>query len=273
MLELPEVLARARELNAALAGKTIADVLPPSSPHKFCWFTVPLEELAARLNSRAFHRADGFGIYVEMNFGDVFLCINDGVNLRLLTAEEQRPAKYQLLIEFTDRTALALSVAMYGGVCLHEGNWDNEYYRMSRERISPLSDAFTPEYFDSLIASVKPTTSLKALLATQQRIPGLGNGTLQDILLNARLHPKRKVSTLTQEETRALYDSIRSTLAEMTNQNGRDTEKTLSGTPGNYRTKLSKNTLPTGCPVCGSPIHKETYMGGAIYYCTNCQPL
>lgn len=271
MLELPEVLARARELNAALAGKIIANVLPPSSPHKFCWFTVPLEELAARLNGRTFHGADGFGIYVEMNFGDLFLCINDGVSLRLLGADEKRPAKYQLLIEFTDQTALVFSVAMYGGICLHEGGWDNEYYRMSRERISPLSNAFTPEYFDSLIASVKPTASLKALLATQQRIPGLGNGTLQDILLNARLHPKRKVSTLTQEETRALYDSICSTLAEMADQNGRDTEKTLSGAPGNYKTKLSKNTLATGCPICGSSIRKETYMGGAIYYCETCQ--
>lgn len=267
MLELPEVLSRARELNAALNGKTISNVLPPSSPHKFCWFTVPLEECAAKLNGHAFQKAEGFGIYVEMDFGGIFLCINDGVNLRLLSPEEKRPAKHQLLVEFDDGFALFFSVAMYGGICLHDGNWDNEYYRMSRERISPLSDAFTLQSFDSLIASVKSTASVKALLATQQRIPGLGNGTLQDILLNARIHPKRKISTLTAAEKNTLYASIRSTLSAMTEQGGRDTERTIRGNPGGYKTLLSKNTLSTGCPICGSQICKETYMGGAIYYC------
>lgn len=273
MLELPEVLSRARELNAALSGKTVANALPPSSPHKFCWFTVPLEELADRLTGRAFQSAEGFGIYVEMNFGGERLCINDGVNLRLLSPDEKRPAKYQLLIEFTDQTALAFSVAMYGGICLHEGDWDNEYYRLSRERVSPLCDAFTPEYFDALIASVKPNASAKALLATQQRIPGLGNGTLQDILWRARIHPKRKVSSLNQEEKLSLYESIRTTLSEMTNQNGRDTERGICGNPGGYKTRMSKNTLFASCPSCGNQIRKESYMGGAIYFCPTCQSL
>lgn len=273
MLELPEVLSRARELNAALVGKIISDVHPPSSPHKFCWFTTPLDELAGKLNGLPFQSADGFGIYVEMNFGGAFLCINDGVNLRFLGAEEKRPAKYQLLIEFTDNTALAFSVAMYGGICLHDGDWDNEYYRFSRERVSALSDAFTFDHFESLIASVKPNTSAKALLATQQRIPGLGNGVLQDILWNAKIHPKRKVSKLTQDDKLTLYNSIRSTLTEMTEQGGRDTEKTIDGLPGGYQTRMSKNTLSSGCPRCGSSITKESYMGGAVYYCPACQPL
>lgn len=273
MLELPEVLSRARELNDTLRGKIVSNVLPPTMPHKFCWFTVPPEELSGQLNGHAFQSADGFGIYVEMNFQGKYLCINDGVNLRFLTENEKRPARFQLLIEFTDRTALAFSVAMYGGICLHEGDWDNEYYTLSRERISPLSDAFTQEYFDSLIASVKPTASIKALLATQQRIPGLGNGTLQDILWTARIHPKRKLSTLTPDDKHNLYESIRSTLSEMAGQNGRDTEKSIHGHSGGYKTRMSKNTLTQGCPACGTEIRKESYMGGAVYYCPLCQPL
>ena len=66
---------------------------------------------------------------------------------------------------------------------------------------------------------------------------------------------------------------IRSILADMTAQGGRDTEKTIHGHPGGYKTLMSKNALPHGCPVCGSEIRKETYMGGAVYYCENCQPL
>ena len=82
-----------------------------------------------------------------------------------------------------------------------------------------------------------------------------------------------EISTLTSEETRTLYDSIRSTLSEMTEKGGRDTEKTIHALPGNYPTRMSKNTLVSGCPRCGSSITKESYMGGAVYFCPACQPL
>lgn len=37
---------------------------------------------------------------------------------------------------------------------------------------------------------------MKAFLAAEQRFPGIGNGVLQDILLESGIHPKRKISTL-----------------------------------------------------------------------------
>ncbi|WP_207226946.1 zf-TFIIB domain-containing protein [Cecembia calidifontis] len=36
---------------------------------------------------------------------------------------------------------------------------------------------------------------------------------------------------------------------------------------------LSKNTFDHPCPKCGVKIVKEAYMGGAVYYCPNCQKL
>ncbi len=81
--------------------------------------------------------------------------------------------------------------------------------------------------------------SLKAFLATEQRIPGLGNGVLQDILYNARLHPKKKLGALSDGEFAALFSSVKNTLAEMTRNGGRDTEKDLFGSTGGYVTKLS----------------------------------
>ncbi|MPN41800.1 Formamidopyrimidine-DNA glycosylase [bioreactor metagenome] len=62
--------------------------------------------------------------------------------------------------------------------------------------------------------------SVKALLATEQRIPGLGNGSLQDILFNARIHPKKKVTTLTDNEKEQLFYSIKATLQEMVDKGG-----------------------------------------------------
>jgi formamidopyrimidine-DNA glycosylase len=54
---------------------------------------------------------------------------------------------------------------------------------------------------------------------------------------------------------------------------GRDTERTLFGKPGGYRTALSSKTLPHPCPACGGRLKREAYLGGNIYFCPECQPL
>jgi formamidopyrimidine-DNA glycosylase len=115
--------------------------------------------------------------------------------------------------------------------------------------------------------------SAKALLATEQRLPGLGNGVLQDILFEARIHPKQKVGALSARQRQVLYRVIRSVLAAMTRQGGRDTERDLFGQAGGYQTRLSRNTVGQPCPRCGETIRKESYLGGAVYTCAGCQPL
>lgn len=70
------------------------------------------------------------------------LCFNDGVNVRL-TGGEKPPAACQLLIRLDDGTALAFTVAMYGGIYLHDGSYRDEYYVKSRAAEPPLSQAFS----------------------------------------------------------------------------------------------------------------------------------
>lgn len=282
MLELPEVLARAAELRETVVGKTVDKVLPPSKAHKFCWYNGEPEAYHAALAGKKVTGAEGFGIYVEISFGGEDagenagqntggnrLCLNDGVNMRIVPTEKA-PKNYQMLIAFTDGTALVFTVAMYGGIYLHDGNYDNEYYEKSRQAVSPFAPEFE-EYFLRRKSEESGRLSAKAFLATKQRFPGIGNGVLQDILFAARIHPKRKLETLTEEEWSGLYRAAVSVLREMREQGGRDTEKDLFGKPGRYVTKMSKNACAAGCPVCGNAITKEAYLGGSVYYCSNCQ--
>jgi len=161
---------------------------------------------------------------------------------------------------------------MYGGLlAFPEGKNDNKYYLVAQEKPSPLSDAFDEAYFNSLFDQDIAKLSLKAFLATEQRIPGLGNGVLQDILFNSGMHPKKKAASLSAADRKALFDAVRTTLAEMVSGGGRDTENDLFGSPGGYRTRLSRNNAGQPCPVCGTPITKEAYMGGSVYYCSGCQ--
>jgi formamidopyrimidine-DNA glycosylase len=212
---------------------------------------------------------------VEMKAEDANILFGEGVNIRLHDKVEKCPAKHQLLIEFDDHSALSLSVQMYGGVgAFAEGELDNDYYRAAKEKPSPLTPAFDKAYFCAIVSAPNvQKLSLKGLLATEQRIPGLGNGILQDILFNAKMHPKKKAGSLSYGDKEALFDSLKTTISAMAAKGGRDAERGLFGNPGGYETILCKNTANKPCPVCGTVIKKEAYMGGSVYYCDKCQKL
>ena len=147
-----------------------------------------------------------------------------------------------------------------------------DFDRSGRRRPEPVEGAdFTLDYFLGLFQPALDRLSAKAFLATGQRIPGLGNGVLQDILYHARVNPKRKMGTLDAAARERLYEAVVTTLHEMTAAGGRDTERDLFGRPGGYAARMSKNTVGQPCPECGSLIVKEAYLGGSVYYCPGCQ--
>lgn len=276
MLELPETTALARQITETLAGRTVTALFNATRPHKLTWFAGDPGDYPAMLTGRKIVRADGHGPFLDIVFdGDVHLALSDGVMPRYHAPGAKVPENYQLLVTFDNGGFLAFSVAMYGGIQAFCGLLDNPYYQGALSKTMPLDDAFDEAYFDALLTATlaaKRSASAKAFLATEQRIPGLGNGVLQDILFRARINPRRKIATLNDVERHTLLESVRSTLHEMTERGGRDTERDIFGAPGGYTTILSKNTWTKPCPVCGAKIIKEPYLGGAVYYCPCCQP-
>jgi len=272
MIEIPEAVSLSRQLNETIGGKKIAGVIAGLSPHKFAWYHGDPKDYDALLRGRTIGTAAACAGMVEVRAGDAVILFGCVVP-RFHTRDEKRPRKHHLLIEFEGGTAISATVQLYGELyCFREGEFHNPYYDVAKAKPSPLSDEFDRAYFDRLITSSDvQRLSVKAFLATEQRIPGLGNGVLQDILYNARIHPKRLVETLTDDERETLFHSVKSTLREMTEQGGRDTVKDLFGRPGGYRTRLSQNTVGNPCPTCGGMIIKQPYLGGSIYFCNGCQ--
>ncbi|MDK2982374.1 MAG: formamidopyrimidine-DNA glycosylase [Chloroflexota bacterium] len=275
MIEIPEGLVLAKQLDETVQGKRIARVEILHSPHKFAWFQGDPLAYPDMLTGQTVGPARGFGSTLEFEVGDLSLAVSEGATWRYHADKADVPAKHQLLLEFTDGSALSLGIRMYGGIfCFPQGGAENEIYLMAEKAVPPLSDGFDWAYFESLAVPEKlAKLSLKAFLATEQRIPGLGNGCLQDILYNARLHPKRKLGQISADDLRRLFESLKDTLADMAAKGGRDTEPDLFGQPGGYQTRCSKNTVDTPCGNCGTPIVKQAYMGGSVYFCPTCQPV
>jgi len=274
MLEFPESNVIAIQLNKRIVGKTIKKVVADYSPHKFAFYWGDPQLYQGLIKGKKIGKSESFGGQIEITCENYKILLGDGVNIRLFEKEEKLPAKHQLHIEFTDGLSIVCSVQMYGGMWIfEEGTNDSKYYLIAKEKPSPLSKDFTEEYFQSLFSQVKNTMSIKAFLATEQRIPGLGNGVLQDILFNGGLNPRTKINRLSPDKIHIVYESIVTTLEKMVLQGGRDTEKDLFGRQGGYKTILSKNTVKAPCAKCGGNIKKESYLGGSVYYCPNCQPL
>ena len=272
MIELPEAAVLAKQIDATIAGKAIKNVIAAHCPHKFAWYFGDPRKYGSLLIGKVIGGAVSYGGQVEIAAGGARIAFSDGVNLRYFAPGERPPDKHQLLLEFDDGSYLVGAVQMYGGLsAFPEGTNDNKYYLVAKEKPSPLAGRFDEAWFSSLFDGDTAKLSLKALLATEQRIPGFGNGVLQDILFNAGMHPKKKAGSLSGADIRLLFDSIKATLAEMVAGGGRNTENDLFGRPGGYLTKLSRNTAGQPCPVCGASIRKEAYMGGSIYYCAGCQ--
>ena len=277
MIEAPEARYLCQQLNHTVGGKRITDVYTQFSPHKFAWFTGSSEEYAEWLSGKTIDHAQPQGGMVEITIGDKVVVLTDGVNLRYLTPGSKLPTKHQLLIAFEDESCLIASVRMYGGLmCYDKDTTDgtlSNYYLTAKSKPQGMSDAFSKEYFLGLIdAESAQKKSAKAFLATEQTIPGLGNGVLQDILYHTHIHPKKKISELTDKERENLFYQIKETMNDIYQQGGRNTESDLFGENGKYVACLSKDTAGMACPRCGETIVKENYLGGSIYYCKGCQP-
>lgn len=273
MLELPEVMTLYKDLNNTILNKKIVNVKVNQSPHKFTFYYGDPNEYSKILIDKKITDIKHYGFYILIEAEDTNLLFRDGANLRYHNNKLTLPNKHQLLIEFNDGTFLTVTVVMYGGIwCFKKGDFnDDKYFNMAKKNISPIDDAFDYSYFNKLFLNCKNNISSKAFLATEQRISGIGNGVVQDILFNAKIHPKRKLNTFNENEKKLLFNSIKNTLNLMIKKNGRDTEKDLFNNPGNYKTILSRNNIT--CPICGEKIIKENYLGGSIYYCANCQKL
>jgi formamidopyrimidine-DNA glycosylase len=271
MIELPETYVLAEQINRTLVGKTIKGATANTHPHTFAWYTGDPAAYGAMLTGKAVvsanpGRGDNGGS-TEILCGDMLLTISTPIKYH--APGEKLPKSHQLLLEFDDGSFMSCTIQMWGSMFCSPVSEHKE----NTDKPSPLEDAFDEGYWDNLLQSAKPSLSMKALLATEQRIPGLGNGVLHDILFNAKLHPKRKLETLSKDDKGRLLGAVKSTLKTMRDEGGRDTEKDLFNQPGGYLTILSANSWKRSgrCSVCSHDLVKAAYLGGAIYFCPSCQ--
>jgi formamidopyrimidine-DNA glycosylase len=274
MIEMPEAVTIAQQMQATLTGKTIQHFSRGVLMHKFLWLSKSAEEYNAILSSSKVTGASSYGRSIFLNLGAASLLWFGELGGRILyhPQGQSMPTKYHLRWDFTDDSAMTYTLQMWGFVkLLEESEVAEQPY--AKVGIPPLSEEFTPERFGQLLEEYPDKTKkgVKGFLVTSQHVNGIGNSYLQDILFRAKIHPARKIPTLASDERMRLHQAIQGTMAEAIKLGGREDERDLFDHPGGYHRLMSSQSVGQPCPNCGTLIQKIAYLGGACYLCPNCQ--
>jgi formamidopyrimidine-DNA glycosylase len=275
MIELPEAVTLAGQMDKVLKGKRIAAIERGHTPHKFAFYTYPAETYRSILESSSIGESTDHGNAILTQIGSDHMLVLGGGGERILYHQgaETLPKKHQLLIQFEDQTYLTVTVSGWGNVILLQHDELADHPHVGEKRVSPLSEVFTWEHFKGFVDALvdDDLRSVKFFVISKPGIWGVGNGCLQDILFQARIHPRRKVLDLSLIERKALHGAAVEMLTQAVALGGRDSERDLYNHIGGYQRILHSRRVGEPCPRCTTPIERTHYLGGACYYCSRCQ--
>ena len=268
MPELPEITVIARQMKKEITDKQIIDIEARQPKN----LNLTVHEFVETAKGKAIKNVFGKGkwILIEL-YPEYFMLINLGMGGDLLYFSniQELPNKYQFKLTFSDKTGFTIFFSWFGHI--HLVKELSEHKMTSKLGISPLEDEFTLENLEEML--IKKKSRIKNFLLDQKNIAGIGNVYVQDILFKAKLHPNRKIPTLSKTEINDLYNAIQSTLNQSIELGGLAYEKDFHGKKGQFTDERFLVGYKEGkpCPKCNTLIEKIKTGSTSTYICPRCQ--
>jgi formamidopyrimidine-DNA glycosylase len=272
MIEYAEAKYITSQIDFELRGKMITHVEVNRNPHHLAWFNQDVEDYIHILEHAIVKesKSNGSMMRIILESGDELILGEDIV----FSYHDLKKdiGKNQLLLYFDNDMVLEVKAKLYGFFLLGKMEdlmTSNPYLRSAIQSIGVYDRDFSYEYFIHSTRLLNKKGSVKEALATDQHLPGIGNGTLQDVLFDAKIRPERKVATLSETEKKNLFQSLIQKTKVIFEHGGRDSTTDLFGRCGGYKVMMSNAQIQ--CPTCHSELVKKAYLGGKVIYCPNCQ--
>ena len=137
----------------------------------------------------------------------------------------------------------------------------------------PLEPDFTADDFIARFRK-RPGANIKAAILDQTVIAGVGNIYADESLWGAKIHPKRLVKNISDDELRQLYLEVREVM-NLSIEKGGSTNRNYVNAEGkkgsymNFAKVFRREGLP--CPRCGTEIIKIRVAGRGTHICPFCQ--
>jgi formamidopyrimidine-DNA glycosylase len=272
--ELPEVETIARDLQARVAGSTIAsvevskaDVLRVAGPAALkrraagativrCWRRAKLVILDLSTSDR---------LVVSLRFTGALL-VDDGT----LSEEDRRYSTVRWLLR-DGRVLHYREVRRLGTVSLMRPTEFQRY--VERLGVEPLEPEFTPEALFGLLQSSRQ--AVKKRIMDQTAVVGIGNIYANEALWRARIDPSREARRVTRQESDVLHAETIRVLREALDSRGTSFRdyRDSAGARGGFSERLAvygREGLP--CPRCGARlVGTHAVDGRSTVLCARCQ--
>jgi formamidopyrimidine-DNA glycosylase len=264
--ELPDVELYKRHLDAHARHRPIAGVVVNDAR---ILGDLPVKAFVARLKDNRFEgsRRHGKHLLVELAQGG-WLTLHFGMTGSLASFADagDDPPYDRVRFDFADDGHLAyVNRRMLGRV----GLADDADAFVAAEQLGPdaLDPSFDLETFTAAVATRR--RDVKAVLMDQALIAGIGNIYADEILFQARVHPRTAAASLSARQRAALFAQIKAVLQTAIDA-GAGAEQLLDRLPEGYL--LRQRERGRACPRCGGRVATLKSGGRTSYFCPRCQP-
>jgi formamidopyrimidine-DNA glycosylase len=271
-MELPEITVLAGQMGTEIVGKRVSDV---QVLNEKC-LNMSLGRFRETIVGRRVRSVEPRGKWVFIGLDQGYtLLFNTGMGADVIhfDAGDGLPEKHQIRLTLDDGSGFTVRVWWFCYLHLVPSDGLSRHGLTGGMGMSPLDDGFTLDRFRGLLSGRRG--GVKGFLMNQRNVAGIGNVYIQDILFGARLHPLRRINTLSDGEVEALYGSMRAVLGESIGVGGLAYERDFYGRPGGYGKERYRVAYRPGlpCPVCGATIKKIRTGSTASFICPSCQRL
>ena len=258
MPELPEVEAYRRFFAEHARDRTVlaVDVLDPSIVRN----AVP-DDVGRLLTGHRFEEPGRHGKWLVCPADGPTLLFHFGMTGDLVWSghEPDRHRHDRLVLVFDEGELRYRNMRRLGGVWLAG---DDDELKVVLGSLGP--DALAVERDEFLGSLSRRRGGVKALLMDQRFVAGIGNLVADEILWQARIHPRRRVEDLDANDRVRLFRTMRRILGAAVEdfdylETRRRWLSRVRGRPGGR------------CPRCRSELSRIVVAGRTTYFCPSCQ--
>ena len=265
MPELPDVQVLREYVDATSLHKRIEDVDVISD---YILKDVSSSGLSSGLRNHQFKSTERHGkfLFILLEYGR-FLVLHFGMSgsLKYYKLEDNVVLPDYSQVHFDFENGYRLSLIMprkLGEVRL----LDDMQSFIKQRGLGPdvSADDFTFEKFKDLLAGRRGM--IKSTLMNQEIMAGVGNVYSDEILFQARVHPKAKVNELDRSTLRRIFDCLKDVLNTLV-----ETHMERDQLPRNYLLPVREEGEK--CPYCHGEVKNIKVSGRSAYYCPACQQM
>ena len=277
MPELPEVETVVRGLRASVVGDKVASVWigPRHQPLKS-----PAADIASTLEGATIAAVRRMGKHIVIDLAQspdhqitrspdapsAHFIVHLGMTGQLLVTrpDAEIPKHTHLIARLESGRELRFTdPRMFGKLAV-----THEFDPGGIEPLDLTFDQFVPLFR-------KRKTPIKSALLNQQLLRGVGNIYADEALFRARVRPRRRAASLTRDELKRLYESVRQVLQEAIAAGGSSVDDYVNadGEPGMFQLQHRVyGREGARCLRCRKHAIKRIVIGGrSSHYCPQCQ--